>query len=119
MPTARDAAGNIVSSDGADSVVALPYSTSITPNADFGRIFTIVATDTVAFAINAPSNPRIGRIISFDIKNSSGGIMGAITWNAIFKMGAFTNPGNGLRSTISFYYDGANWVALHAQSLAS
>lgn len=119
MPTARDSSGTIINSDGAGSISALAYSASITPNGDFASVFTIVVTNGSAFTINAPSNARVGRVITFDILNSSGGAMGAVTWDAVYKKGAFTTPGNGLRTTWSFYYDGTNWVAVGAQSLAS
>lgn len=37
--------------------------------------------------------------------------MGAITWNAVYKLaGAFTNPADTKRRTITFGYDGTNWV---------
>jgi hypothetical protein len=119
MATTRDSSGSIVSSDGAGSLSALPYSASITPNGDFASVFTIVVTNGTGFTINAPSRPVVGRVITFDILNSSGGAMGTVTWDAVYKKGAFTAPGNGLRTTWSFYYDGTNWVAVGAQSLAS
>ena len=117
MPTVKDAGGNplvIV-----DSVDSLTYSASITPDSATASIFQVVATNGTGFTINAPVSPVLGRVITFDIKNSSGGALGTITWDAVYKKGAFTSPGNGLRSTIQFYYDGTNWVALNAQSLAS
>jgi hypothetical protein len=37
--------------------------------------------------------------------------MGAITWGAAFLLaGAFTNPASTKRRTISFVFDGTNWV---------
>lgn len=95
-------------------VIGETYSTSITPDSATGNYRKIIATDTVAFAINAPTHAKTGRHLVFDIKNSSGGSMGAITWNAVFLLaGAFSNPANGKRRTISFYYDGTNWVELN------
>lgn len=118
MPTVKDAAGNVQSVP--DALCSLPYSASITPAHASASVFSIVVTNGSALTINAPTLGLVpGRIITFDILNSSGGAMGAITWDAVFKKGAFTVPANTKRSTIQFYFDGTNWVALNAQSLDS
>lgn len=98
----------------AKAPVALTYSASITPDASAGKRQKITATNTTAYTINAPTNAYRGAELTFDILNSSGGSMGAITWNAVFKLaGAFTNPADTKRRTITFYYDGTNWVELN------
>jgi hypothetical protein len=90
--------------------VTQPYSASISPDSSTVKK-TIVVTNTSAFTINATSNPFPGAAIIFDIKNSSGAAMGTITWNAIYKLaGSFTNPADTKRRTISFVYDGTDWV---------
>lgn len=88
------------------------YGTTVTIDASAGAAHKIVVTNTTAFAVAAPLNPSsLNDVLAIDILNSSGGVMGAITWNAIFKLaGAFTNPANGKRRTIMFYWDGTNWV---------
>lgn len=94
-----------------ETVTALAYSATIATDASLSHLFTIVATNTTAYTISNPTNPAAGQTITFDIKNSSGGTMGVITWGGSFLLaGAFTNPANGKRRTISFYYDGTNWV---------
>ncbi|MCI0349115.1 MAG: hypothetical protein L0Z53_06780 [Acidobacteriales bacterium] len=94
-------------------VEAETYSASITVNAEY-EVHTIIATNGTAFTINAPNNRRTGRKITFDIKNSSGGALGAITWNAVFKLaGAFVNPANTFRRTITFYDDGTNYIEIN------
>lgn len=96
------------------TVASATYSATIASDASAAAHFTVVATDTTAFTIAAPSNAKKGRSITFDITNSSGGSLGTITWNAAFKLaGAFTNPANGKRRTVSFKYDGSNWVETH------
>jgi hypothetical protein len=87
------------------------YSASITLAANqYDRHF-IQVTNGTAFTINAPSGPTAHQTIVIDIRNASGGAMGAITWNAVFKMaGAFTNPANNKRRKIAFTYDGTNWI---------
>jgi len=95
----------------ADQANALAYSGTIATDANLADVFGIVATNGSAFTISNPTNAFSGRIITYDIKNSSGGALGAITWGAAFLLaGAFTNPANGKRRTITFYYDGTSWV---------
>lgn len=97
----------------AAAVVTVTYSAAITFDTSTGDYFKISATDTNAFTIGAPANPTRGANCIVDITNSSGGVMGAITWNAIFKLaGAFTNPASTKRRIITFYHDGSNWVEL-------
>ena len=90
----------------------LAYSTSMTPNCDSGSWFIITATDGVAFAINAPTNVTLtGQEIKITIKNTSGGALGVNTPNAIFKLGAaWPSPANGKNQTMTFTYDGTNWI---------
>lgn len=95
---------------GGTKTVALTYSASMTPNSIVGEHFLIVATDGVAFTINAPTSPVRGRILVVRIRNTSGGVLGAVTWNAIYKLSAWAQPGNGFSRSISFRYDGTNWI---------
>lgn len=92
-----------------DRIGAAAYSASITLDATTGNLFEIVANNGTAFAINAPSNPKAGQIITIVIFNTSGGALGAVTWNAIFKLSAWTQPANGNNRAISFYYGGTAW----------
>jgi len=86
------------------------YSASITPGPRASS-FSIVATNTTAFTINSVSGAVSGKRYSFDIKNSSGGALGTITWNGAYLLaGAFTSPANTKRRTITFDYDGTNFV---------
>jgi hypothetical protein len=88
----------------------LPYSTAISTDAGLANAFTITATDGVAFTISAPYNLSAGKQVTYTIRNTSGGALGAITWNAIFKMAAFTNPATATSRSITFVYDGTNLV---------
>lgn len=97
----------------AQGVAALTYSASMTPDASKGAYHKIVVTNGTAMTINAPTNPPAvaGPTLTFEFLNSSGGAMGAVTWNAAFKpAGAFTAPANTKRRTIQFQWDGTNWV---------
>jgi hypothetical protein len=91
------------------------YSASITPDASAGPWQTITVTNANAFTINAPTNaPDSGHSaeLTVEILNSSGGAMGAITWNAAFVLvgGAFTNPASTKKRCIRFEWNGANWI---------
>lgn len=94
------------------STTALTYSTTIATDASLADVYTITATNGTAFTISNPTNPYTGKFITYDILNSSGGSMGAITWGANFKLagGTFTNPANTKRRTIVFRYDGTSWI---------
>lgn len=93
-----------------DNATPTPYSASITIDAPTGNIFDITANNGVAFTINAPTNPQTGTRITIQIRNTSGGALGAVTWNAVFKMSAWTQPANGFSRSIEFFYNGSNWV---------
>lgn len=96
--------------DDSGGVADVTYSTSITPDASLGHVFNITVTDGVAFAINAPTTPVKGQRITIRIKNTSGGAVGTITWNAVFKMPTWTSPATGFSRAATFDYDGTNWV---------
>jgi hypothetical protein len=90
--------------------VTVTYSASMTINASQGNSFIITATNATAFTINAPTNGRAGQIISVTIRNTSGGALGAATWNAVFKLSAWVNPATAFSRSIQFRYDGTNWI---------
>lgn len=93
------------------TVTDLAYSASMTPQAHVAICQRINVNNATAMTINTPANPNVGMELTFDIKNTSGGAMGLITWNAIYLLaGAFTNPATSKRRTIKFYYDGTNWI---------
>jgi hypothetical protein len=97
----------------------LTYGTTISTNTLLGNDFVITATDGVAFAIAAPTNAGSfvdtgthGQRITYTIRNTSGGALGTVTWNSVFKMGAWVSPANGFSRSIEFRYNGTNWVEL-------
>lgn len=95
-------------------IAAKTYSAAITPNA--GQWNTINVTNATAFTINAPFTPPADQNaeMTLEILNSSGGALGAITFNAIYKfaLGAFTAPANGLHRFVTFRWNGTNWIAI-------
>jgi hypothetical protein len=88
------------------------YSASMTPDASLGNRQVISATNGTAFTINAPLNPYTGQTLIFTIRNIAGGALGAVTWNAVFKLATWTQPANTFSRSIIFYYDGTNWVEI-------
>jgi hypothetical protein len=70
----------------------------------------LTVTTGSAFTIGAPTNLTTGQLLTLNIRNNSGGALGAITWNAAFKMAAWTSPANTNSRSIVFRYDGSNWV---------
>ncbi len=91
----------------------LLYGTTVATNAALGNYFTLTVTDGVAFAVSAPTNPTTGQILTYTIKNTSGGAVGTITWDAVFKKAAFTTPATANQRSITFIYDGTNWIELY------
>lgn len=92
--------------------VTLTYSASMTPDAKLGASQIVTATNNTAFTFNVPANAVLGRRLRITLRNTSGGALGAATWNAIFKMPAWTNPGNGNSRSVEFEYDGTYWVEI-------
>lgn len=92
-----------------DGQITVTYSASMTIDAALGNDYVITATNGTAFTINAPTNPITGQFISVLIRNTFG-TLGVATWNAAFKMTAWTQPLNGFSRCIYFAYDGTNWV---------
>jgi hypothetical protein len=93
---------------------SIAYAASMTPNCALGNYGVITVTSNTNLTINAPLNPFPGARHSLKFRNTSGGAMGSITWNAVFKVSptAFVKPGNGSSSTIDFVYSelASAWV---------
>lgn len=88
----------------------ITYSASISVDAADGSVYSISATNGAAFTINAPTSAFPGQTIRYVIRNTSGTTLGTITWDAVFKMSSWTSPANGFSRSISFNYNGTNWV---------
>lgn len=82
---------------------------TVTPNCGIGDNIIITMTSSTGMGIGAPTN-AYGKMLTVTLKNTSGGALGSIVWNAIYKLSAWTNPANGFSRSISFMFDGTNWV---------
>ncbi len=91
-------------------LVAPAYSSTVTIDAKAGKTFVITANNTSPFTISAPTSPASGQEIRVTIKNTSGGVLGTATWNSVYKMAAWTQPADTKNRTITFSYDGVNWI---------
>jgi hypothetical protein len=85
----------------------IAYSASMTLDCNLGNSFIITATNSTAFTINAPTNPTIKRIT---ITIRAAAALGVATWDAAFKMTAWTQPASGNSRAIDFEYNGAAWI---------
>jgi hypothetical protein len=95
----------------------ITYGASMTPVLTDGNEQDITATNTAAFTINAPSQVTTpdGQWLAVTIRNSSGGTLGNVTWNAVFKTSwnnAADKPANGSSRTVIFRWNGTNWVEI-------
>ena len=94
----------------------LVFAATVTPVADgpsAANLQVLTASSAAAVTMNAPSGATtksIGQALMIRIRNASGGVMGNITWNAIYKMNALVKPANGFSKSITFTYDGTNWI---------
>lgn len=90
--------------------VAPTYGATVAINAALGDQFVITATNGTAFTINNPTNGVTGQRITIRIRNASGGVLGAVTWDTTYKLSAWTSPANGFSRAIVLDYDGAAWI---------
>jgi hypothetical protein len=88
----------------------ITYSASMTPDFSGGSQQIITATNGTAFTINAPIRPVTGAMMTITIRNTSGGALGAITWNGIYGKSAFTAPATANSRSITFCYSGSLWI---------
>lgn len=87
----------------------LVFSTPVAINANSGTYFFFTPT-AGAYTVQNPTNATTGQLITLIVKNTSGGALGAATWDTAYKLSAWTNPANGFQRSISFVYTGATWV---------
>lgn len=76
----------------------------------------IVPTDGVAFVLGAPTFRGLAMpaaMTGFDlyltVKNTFG-VLGAMTFNAVFKSPAWVQPANGFSRTVTWSWNGTNWI---------
>lgn len=94
-----------------NAVVNPTFGAAITVATSLGLWQRVTANAATASVLGAPDVARTGALLVVTYRNASGGVMGAVTFNAIYKIGGvFTVPANGTSRTIQFMFDGTNWV---------
>lgn len=94
------------------SSAAVTYSASMTIDTSAAWRQIITANNGTAFTINAPTNATLDRVQVITIKNTSGGALGAVTFDPVFKLAAWTQPANGFSRSITFQFNGTNWIEI-------
>lgn len=103
------------------ALATVAYSAAPVPNLALSNDQTVTPTDAVAFVMGAPlfgtaamssTNPPVaGLVWTLTIINTTGGALGAVTFNAVYKLGAaFTQPATGFQRSIQFRWNGTNHV---------
>jgi len=88
------------------------FAASITIDATGSEQYDITATNKANFAINAPVNPVVDKTITVTVRNASGGALGKVVWDRIFKMSPWTNPANGHNRSVILCFDGTHWLQI-------
>ena len=89
--------------------IETPYATTQNFDAAAYDYFSFLVQSNPALTYNAPTGGTVGQIIYVRVKNISGGAMGTITWDPVFKFASWSSPATGNSRTIAFAYDGTNW----------
>lgn len=80
--------------------------------------FSLTVNNGSNFAIQAPTSAVNGKELVITIRNMSGGAAGTLTFASTYKTtGAWTQPSSGRSRSITFVYDGADWIE-HFRSAA-
>lgn len=93
-------------------IAVRPYGATVTPDLSQGAVQKVTATDGNAFTIAAPKNPTGLATWFLVIVNSSGGALGAVTFDASIIQSGFSAPSTGHRASAEFLLDGQQHVQL-------
>jgi hypothetical protein len=107
-----DLSGNtlIVNGETAVGVQFPSYSSSVTPNPQYGSTTEITLTGNITIANPAANTYHMGSQMTFIfIQDASGGR--TVSWGTAYKVFNFT-PATGAnkQNVITFTYDGTNWM---------
>lgn len=93
------------------AAVTVSGATTVATDISVTRLRRVEVTTTSAFTIGEPTNEFTSAIVTYVIYNNSGGTLGTVTWDPVFKLaGTWNSPANGLSKAISFVYDGTSWI---------
>lgn len=90
-----------------DAINSIAYAATITPDASISQIVS-VGTLTNNITVAAPTSPTSGQKLTFLFtQDGTGGR--TVTWNATFKTAWTPSQIASKISSVTFFYDGANW----------
>lgn len=86
------------------------YGASVAVNASNGNVAIVSASNSSDFTVANPTNASTGQPLIIMVKNTSGGTLGVITWDTLYKLGTFTKPTSGKARSVTFVYTGTHWA---------
>lgn len=98
---------------GDDISYAAPAAAVSTTITAYGRLKTFISLTvniSDAFTIEAPALAETGKELEIIVRNMTGGALGVITWDSVYKRSSWTSPASGKSRSIRFVYNGANWI---------
>lgn len=98
---------------GDDISYAASAAAASTPITAYGRLKTVVSlTVNISdpFTIEAPALAETSKELEIIVRNMTGGALGTITWNGVYKRSSWTSPASGKSRSIRFVYNGTNWI---------
>jgi len=103
----------------------VPYGTTVTFDATRGSTQWVSVSNSSAFAVAAPLSPTTGAVLTECFRNTSGNVMGAVTFNEVYKTAAgsswdgrddatpsIARPIPGSMRCITFVFDSTHWVEI-------
>lgn len=93
------------------TTVTVSGATTVATDISTTRLRKVDVTTTSAFTMGEPTNEFTSASVTYVIYNNSGGSLGTITWDPVFKLaGSWTSPANGQSKAITFVYEGTSWI---------
>jgi hypothetical protein len=84
--------------------------TATTATPDYTRAPSLLLNPTSSpLTVNAPTFAYTGCQMTITVKNTTGGAL-TVNWNAIYKMSTWTSPATANSRSVTFQYDGTNWI---------
>lgn len=88
------------------------YGAVISLDTRFNNQFIVVPTNSSAYIIENPQFAASGMVITITVRNTTGGALGAMSFDTAFKASSWTQPANGFNRSITFRYNGTNWIEI-------
>jgi len=88
------------------------YGVTVTIDVSQGTVATISASNSTGFTISNPTNSVADDELWIRVKNTSGGVLGTVTWDTQYVMASFTKPAAGKFRVVHFKRLGTAWIEL-------